>query len=75
MYNESSMANSDKNNYPNSHLLVTVGSSKTGEAHMIDNAAGSLFPIGYDDRVLFAGFAFPYYNHNASCFYGEPLQK
>lgn len=75
MYNESSMANSDENNYPNSHIVVTVWSSKTWHAHMIENSSGSLFPMRYKDEALLAGFAFPYYNRNTSCFYGEPLQK
>ncbi len=74
VYNYSSMANSDQNNYPNSHLLVSVGTRPAWHVD-ITNGEGSLFPVGFADEVLFGGFAFPYYSWYYNCFYGDPLSS
>lgn len=71
MFLESSNANSDLNNYPNSHLMVTIGTNWDGHAD-ITNKSGSLFPVGFADNVLFDGFAFPYYDWYNSCYFGDP---
>ena len=73
-YNYSSMANSDQNNYPNSHLLVSVWTNNDWHPD-ITNGEGSLFPVGFADEVLFGGFAFPYYSWYYNCFYGDPLSS
>ena len=73
-YNYSSLANSDQNNHPNSHEIVSTWTNPEWHAD-ITNAHGSCFPVGFADDVLFAGFAFPYYSWYYNCYYGDPLVK
>ena len=67
-----SMANSDKNNFPNSHLLVTVSTNKDGDIDQT-NAAGesSKYPIGFADNVLFSGRAFPIRDYQSGYIVGR----
>ncbi len=69
-----SMANSDQNNYPDGHLFVSVGTDKDWHAD-ITGILGSVIPVGFADDVLFAGFAFPYYDWYTNCFFGDPLSS
>lgn len=66
------MANSDKNNFPNSHLLVTVSTNKDGDIDQT-NAAGesSKYPIGFADKVLFSGRAFPIRDYQSGYIVGR----
>lgn len=62
-YSTCSMANSDKNTRPESHLLVTIATDKTGEIHVDEEpVTGTKFPIGFAGNVLFAGRPFPYHS-------------
>ncbi len=70
--NYSSMANSSQNNHPDCHMTVSVWTNSTWHTD-ITNAEGSLLPKEFDEDVLLAGFAFPYYNWYYNCFYGDPL--
>ena len=62
----SSLANSDKNNYPGCHLLVTIATDKTGDIDQTNETVygSSKFPIGFADNVLFAGRIFPFHSYN-----------
>ena len=66
------MANSDKNNFPNSHLLVTVATNKDGDIDQT-NATGesSKYPIGFADNVLFSGRAFPIRDYQSGYIVGR----
>jgi hypothetical protein len=66
------MANSSQNNHPDCHMTVSVWTNSTWHTD-ITNAEGSLLPKEFDEDVLLAGFAFPYYNWYYNCFYGDPL--
>lgn len=63
MYFACSMANSDRNTRPGSHLLVTIGTDTKGD-FLIDDFVnyGSKYPVGFADDVLFAGRAFVIYS-------------
>lgn len=64
-YSTCSMANSDKNTRPGSHLLVTIGTDKSGHIHVDEEPiTGTKFPIGFADNILFAGRPFPYHSMN-----------
>ncbi len=62
-YSACSLANSDKNTRPGSHLLVTIGTDKSGHINVDEGpVTGTKFPIGFADNVLFAGRPFPYHS-------------
>ena len=62
-YSVCSMANSDKNTRPGSHLLVTIATDKSGHIHVDEKPiTGTKFPVGFADNVLFAGRPFPYHS-------------
>ena len=43
-------------------LLITVGTNASGDVDQTgENTASSVFPVGFHDKVLFAGRAFPAY--------------
>lgn len=60
------MSNSDKNAYPDSHLMVTIATDKTGDIDQTDVSytGSSKVPFGFDKNVLFAGRIFPYHSYN-----------
>ena len=59
------MSNSDKNTHPDSHLMVTIATDKTGDIDQTkETGISSKFPIGFADNVLFAGRIFPYHSYN-----------
>ena len=59
------MSNSDKNTHPDSHLMVTIATDKTGDIDQTkESGISSKFPIGFADNVLFAGRIFPYHSYN-----------
>lgn len=61
-YSTCSMANSDKNTRPKSHLLVTIATDGTGDIRVDEEpVTGTKFPIGFADNVLFSGRAFAYH--------------
>ena len=62
-YSACSLANSDKNTRPGSHLLVTIGTDKSGHIKVDEEpVTGTKFPVGFADNVLFAGRPFPYHS-------------
>lgn len=65
-YSACSLANSDKNTRPESHLLVTIATNKTGDISVDEDlqTGSTTFPIGFADNVLFAGRIFPYHSMN-----------
>ena len=66
MYSLSSLANSNKNDYPNCHLLVTVATNKDGDIDQTNTTTeSSKFPIGFANSVLFSGRAFPLRDWNS----------
>ena len=70
MYSTCSMANSDKNTRPGSHLLVTIGTNATGDVDVDSEDGGSKYPVGFADNVLFAGRAFIGVSSASGLFYG-----
>ena len=65
LYSTPSFANSDKNTHPDSHLMVTIATDKTGDIDQTNETGiSSNFPIGFADNVLFAGRIFPYHSYN-----------
>ncbi len=67
LYSMASFSNSDKNTHPNSHLMVTIATDKTGDIDQTDGSyiGSSKVPIGFADNVLFAGREFPYHSYNS----------
>lgn len=64
-YSTGSLANSDKNNRPESHLLVTIATDKTGDIKVDEPPiTGTKYPVGFADNILFAGRIFPYHSMN-----------
>ena len=59
-YSEASMANSNRNSQPKSHLMVTIGTNSRGNIDQTDEyVESSKFPVWFADNVLFAWRAFP----------------
>ncbi len=59
-YSLASMANSDKNSQPNSHLLVTIATNKNGNIDQTNETyESSKFPVWFKNNILFSGRAFP----------------
>ena len=74
LYSNASMANSDKNDRPGYHLMVTIGTDKTGDidqTNVTNPGNGSKFPVGFSDNVLFSGRTFPFHSCIASCYSAE----
>ena len=64
-YSLASMANSDKNTQPHSHLLVTIATNKNGNIDQTNETyESSKFPIWFKDNILFSGRAFPRHSTN-----------
>ena len=60
-YSLSSMANSDKNTQPNSHLLVTIWTNANGDIDQTNEIIeSSKYPVWFHNKALFAWRAFPY---------------
>ena len=60
MYSLASLANSDKNDQPNSHLLVTIATNKNWDIDQTDvDRESSKYPVWFADNVLFSGRGFP----------------
>ena len=59
-YSLASMANSDKNTQPNSHLLVTIATNKNWDIDQTNETyESSKFPVWFKNNILFSGRAFP----------------
>ena len=60
MYSLASLSNSDKNDQPNSHLLVTIATDKNWDIDQTDvDRESSKYPVWFSKNVLFSGRAFP----------------
>ena len=60
MYSLQSLANGKNNAVADMALLVTVGTNAVGDVDQSnEDISSSLFPVGFHDKVLFAGRAFP----------------
>ena len=73
-YSNASMANSDKNDHPGYHLMVTIGTDKTGDIDQTNETKpgmGAKFPVGFSDNVLFSGRTFPFHSCILSCYSAE----
>lgn len=70
LYSDASRANSDKNDRPYSHLMVTVGTNAEGDIDQTNETqiGFSKFPVGFADNVLFSGRAFPFHSSSLSCY-------
>ena len=64
MYSLASLANSNKNTQPNSHLLVTIATDKEWDIDQTNEKYGSKYPIWFANNVLFSGHAFPYLTYS-----------
>ena len=59
-YSLVSMANSDKNTQPNSHLLVTIWTDADWDIDQTNETVeSSKYPVWFKNNVLFSGRAFP----------------
>ena len=62
-YSLASLANSDKNTQPGSHLIVTIATSPSGDIDQTNEIyESSKFPVGFHKDVLFSGRSFPYHS-------------
>ena len=60
MYSLASLSNSDKNDQPNTHLLVTIATDKNWDIDQTDvDWESSKYPVWFADNVLFSGRGFP----------------
>lgn len=63
MYSLVSLANSDMNTRPESHLFVTVATNPSGDIDQTNEIyESSKFPVGFHNDVLFSGRSFPYHS-------------
>ena len=59
-YSLASLANSDKNDQPNNHLLVTIATNKNGDIDQTGvDRESSKYPVWFANNVLFSGRWFP----------------
>lgn len=59
-YSLASLANCDKNNQPNNHLLVTIATNKDWDIDQTDvYRESSKYPVWFANNVLFSGRWFP----------------
>ena len=59
-YSLASLANSDKNTQPNSHLIVTIATNKNWNIDQTNEIyESSKYPVWFKDNVLFSWRAFP----------------
>ena len=62
-YSFASLANSDKNSRPESHLFVTVATDSDGDIDQTSEIyESSRYPVGFHKDVLFSGRSFPYHS-------------
>jgi len=55
MYSLSSLANSNKDTDPDSHLIVTIATNKSGDINQTGiTQESSKFPVGFAGNVLFS---------------------
>ena len=60
MYSLASLSNSDKNDQPNTHLLVTIATDKNWDIDQTGvDRESSKYPIWFSDNVLFSWRGFP----------------
>ena len=67
-------SNANGKNDPNADiaLLVTIGTNDNGDADQTGNIySSSCFPVGYHNKALFAGRAFPLRQYNTGEIWGE----
>ena len=71
-YSLQAFANGKNDTNADIALLVTVGTNAKGDIDQTDEVcASSVFPVGFHDKVLFAGRAFPYHSVNSGCIEAE----
>ena len=67
MYSLQSFANGINDVSADMSLLVTVGTNAIGDSNQTgETSSSSRFPVGFHDKVLFAGRAFPSHNLDGS---------
>ena len=72
IYSLQSIANGKNDANADLALLVTIGTNDKGDIDQTDeHIESSLFPVGFHDKVLFAGRAFPGHNLNEGVYSGE----
>ena len=72
IYSFQSLANGKNDANADMALLVTIGTNDKGDIDQTDEIyESSLFPVGFHDKVLFAGRAFPGHNLNEGVYSGE----
>ena len=72
LYSLQSFANGKNDAFADRALLVTVGTNATGDCDQTGEIYESArFPVGFHDKVLFAGRAFPTYNFDKDTFSAE----
>ena len=72
VYSTQSIANGKNDEVADMALLVTYGTGPTGDVDQTGYIyESSLFPVGFHDKVLFAGRAFPEYLPTYDAYYGE----
>jgi len=71
VYSGQSCANGKNDAVADRHLMVTVGTNPSGDAQVADYTAGSKFPVGFHNDILFAGRAFPYNSSSQGSIMGE----
>lgn len=72
IYSFQSLANGKNDANADMALLVTIGTNGKGDIDQTDEIyESSLFPVGFHDKVLFAGRAFPGHNLNEGVYSGE----
>ena len=60
MYSLASLSNSNKNDQPDTHLLVTIATNKNWDINQTNaNIESSKFPVWFANNVLFSGRGFP----------------
>jgi hypothetical protein len=71
-YNLSSNTNGKNDPVASSSLLVTVGTNAAGDSNQTgETTSSSRFPVGFHDKVLFAGRAFPAHELNENLISAE----
>ncbi len=72
LYSLQSLANGASDNLVNKALLVTFATNAAGDSDLSgETISCSRFPVGFHDKVLFAGRAFPKHDFEEDAYSGE----
>ena len=72
IYSLQSIANGKNDSDADMALFVTIGTNANGDMDQTNEIyASSLFPVGFHDKVVFAGRAFPYSEFNSGVISAE----